>query len=112
MASYPVVRNVARSMLNIQRHLSGRLGERDALHLRKQVSLYPMPAEDVMYIRSNAGFVRQASVYSIDGKLLLSAFNGMGQALTQFSTQQLIPGHYHIKLSVDEGEVVLPFVKR
>jgi hypothetical protein len=81
-------------------------------NLRKQISLYPMPAEDVVYVKSTAGLVRNIGVYGLDGKQIMWMGNITGAALTQFHVRNLAPGLYYVKLVLDEGEVVLPFVKR
>jgi hypothetical protein len=80
--------------------------------LRDQIKLYPQPANDLVYVQSTAGIVHNIGIYGLDGKQVVWMGNTVGQPITHFQTQNLIPGLYHVKLLLDDGEVILPFVKR
>ncbi len=70
-------------------------------HLSNGISIYPMPADQVMNIRSDTGKIAQIEIYNLSGQIILNEpFN------KQIDTGQIRPGHYIIRLIAPSGTTV------
>ncbi len=66
-----------------------------------KTTIYPNPAGDVLYIKTNSGATLQYAVYNILGKLIL---NGEGKEFNKLDISNLYPGHYFIRV-IEKGTV-------
>jgi hypothetical protein len=80
------------------------------LEFRSGIKLYPLPSADVINIESTVGEVKQVEVYDISGKHIMTEGNIVAR-MRSFDVSHLAPGLYHVKLILNTGEVILPFIK-
>lgn len=79
--------------------------------LSSGITLYPLPANDVIHIESSVGDVQRVQVYDLAGKQLMADGNIVGPTRS-FDVKHLAPGLYHVKIVLNTGETIIPFIKR
>lgn len=74
-----------------------------------EVSIYPNPAHNVLFIESKTIAPGQLSVFSAHGRLLKTM---NGDARTQIDVSQLPPGLYFLKIASDGKPILKKFIKK
>jgi hypothetical protein len=73
----------------------------------KQITVYPNPAEDELFIKSELQ-IKKVEIYSLTGSLLLSE-NNFNEKI---SMRNFAAGVYLVKIYTDKGSVVSKVVKK
>ncbi|REJ82859.1 MAG: T9SS C-terminal target domain-containing protein [Bacteroidetes bacterium] len=83
---------------------TGYIGIQENFNPVKSVTLYPSPASDVLYIKTELkqNLKLQYNIYDISGRFAAAGVIEPGQ--TGVEVGQLSPGKYHLQIAGDKGE--------
>ena len=82
------------------------LGKED--FLMTQIAIYPNPVSETLFIASEGISIEKKTVYSLQGKLVLSEMN----ASKTIDASNLSEGLYFIEISSSEGKSIQKFIKQ
>jgi Leucine-rich repeat (LRR) protein len=82
------------------------LGQED--FLISQIAIYPNPVSETLFIASEGISIEKKTVYSLQGKLVLSEMN----ASKTIDASNLSEGLYFIEISSSEGKSIQKFIKQ
>lgn len=95
-------------MTNTVQNIIAPLNVANAVHEEK-LSIYPNPANDVLYIQTNNKDYQQAKVLNNLGQVM--SLHNIDKTIKEVNIAQLAPGIYHLLLQGDAGSKAITFQK-
>ena len=91
--------------------LAGNVGICDKLTLTNQISVYPNPAQDILYVVSEEGEVKKIEILDVAGRCVVT--EQMPKSETILSISNLTSGLYLLKFTCSNNEIIIKkFIKQ
>jgi len=84
--------------------------ENSTSDLPMKIELYPNPAQNVLFLKSDSGFVESAIIYNVSGQVVSHYVFDQTDKIISLDVLDFEAGFYFIKLKVKGKETVLKFV--